>query len=73
MARGELCPTFFAKMSRAYQQAARVQALALARAALKTAPLTTHELFDAIGVTRSTGFTYLRTLAKAGEAHMTDQ
>jgi len=73
MARGELSSTSIAKMSRAQQQTMRAQAMALARDALKVAPLTTHELFDAIGVTRSTGFTYLRTLAKAGEAHMTDQ
>jgi hypothetical protein len=55
MARGELSPTSIAKMSGAQQQLVRDQAMGLARDALKVAPLTTHELFDSISATRSTG------------------
>jgi hypothetical protein len=73
MARGELSPTSIVKMSRAQQQAGRARALDLARDLLKAAPMTTHQLFEALGTTRSTGFSYLRKLASDGEAHMTDQ
>lgn len=72
MARRQLPATSIAHLGMPHRLAAREALLSKALELFAEGPMTTPEMFAALGVNRSTGFAYLRKLREGGKVYLTD-